>query len=130
MIVRVPTTQQAVAAALALLTLVSGVLTAADVQISLRLYLTVAFVVLAPGWAVAAYVWTGPPALMWLVAVSLSIALAILVAQIMVSSALWHPGAALVFLAVLTFMMLLHHMVRRPHWETSPPDSSQHPAGQ
>ncbi|MGH7747415.1 MAG: hypothetical protein ACREQ5_22050, partial [Candidatus Dormibacteria bacterium] len=89
-----------------------------------RLYLTLAFVVLAPGWALAAYLRTDQPALIWSAAVSLGIAVGILVAQTMVSAGLWYPRGALLGLTGLTLATLLHHLVRRPHRDPATPDSS------
>ncbi len=118
---RIPTTRQVVAATLALLTLLTGVLTAADFHTPLRLWITLAFVVLAPGWALAAYFPAAEPALTWSVAVSLSIALGILVAQTMVSVGVWYPTGALLVLVGLTFAALVNHLVRRPVPSSSPP---------
>jgi uncharacterized membrane protein len=116
----VPTTRQAVAATLILLTLLTGVLTAADIHTSLRLWITLAFVVLAPGWALAAYLPVAEPALTWSVAVSLGIALGILVAQTMVSAGVWYPTGALLILAGLTCAALVHHLVRQSGSSSSP----------
>lgn len=114
------TTRRAVAAVLALLSLVTGELIAAHVTSPVRLYITVAFVVLAPGWALAAYLRTDQQALIWSAAVSMGIALTMLVAQIMVSAGFWHPEGGLLVLAGLTFMTLVHHMVRPPSDPVAP----------
>ncbi|HEY2764595.1 MAG TPA: hypothetical protein VGJ13_11365 [Pseudonocardiaceae bacterium] len=116
-----PATRQIVAAGLALLTLLTAGLVAADVTSPVRLYLTVAFVVLAPGWALAAYLRTDQQALIWSAAVSMGIALTILIAQVMVSAGFWHPEGGLLALAGLTLVALLHHMVRPPESDPAPP---------
>jgi hypothetical protein len=101
------------ACGLALLTLATGMLTTAEVRTSLLLYLTVAFVLAAPGWAIACYLRITQPALLWSVASGLGIALGILVAQVMVSSGYWHPWGAMLGFEALTLAALMHHAVKR-----------------
>jgi hypothetical protein len=105
--------RQGTACGLALLTLATCALTAAQVQTPLRMYLTVAFLLLAPGWALASYLRITEPALLWSVASGLGIALGILVAQVMVSAGYWHPWGAMLGFETLTLAVLLHHSVKR-----------------
>ncbi|MGH3495361.1 MAG: hypothetical protein ACRDQ1_19300 [Sciscionella sp.] len=105
-------TRRLTAGGLVLLTLLTGVLNLADVHTPLRLYLTLAFVVFAPGWALAAYLRTNQQALIWSVAASLGIALGIILAQTMVSSGAWHPWTAMLILDGLTLIVLVHHLMR------------------
>jgi hypothetical protein len=101
------------ASGLALLTLATGALTAAHAHTGLLLYLTVAFVLVAPGWALACYLRITPPALLWSVAVALGVALGILIAQVMVSAGAWHPWAAMLGFEALTLAALVHRAVQR-----------------
>jgi len=105
--------RQGTACGLALLTLATCMLTAAQVQTPLRLYLTVAFVLLAPGWALASYLRITQPALLWSVACGFGIALGILVAQVMVSAGYWHPWGVMLGFEALTLTLLVHHSVKR-----------------
>lgn len=105
--------RQGTARGLALLTLASCMLTAAQVQTPLRLYLTVVFVLLAPGWALACYLRITQPALLWSVACGLGLALGILVAQVMVAAGYWHPWGAMLGFEALTLAVLVHHSVQR-----------------
>ncbi len=104
---------RATAGGLALLTLVTGVLTAARVDTPVLLYLTVAFVLTAPGWKVAAWLRIGQPALAWSVACGLGLALGIVAAQVMVSAGWWHPWAAMLGLQAVTLAALVHRAVTR-----------------
>ncbi len=113
MTARTMTARQGTAGSLALLTLAAGVLTAAQVQTPVRLYLTVAFVLLGPGWALASGLRITQPALLWTLAAGLGIALAILVAQVMVSAGYWHPWGAMLGFEALTLALLLRRLVRR-----------------
>jgi uncharacterized membrane protein len=107
------TTRRITAAALIVLTAATAVLTAADVHSPLRLFLTVAFATLAPGWAAVAYLRITPLSLAWITTVAVGLSLAILIAQIMVLARWWHPVDALLALCGLTFIALLPHLVRR-----------------
>ncbi|HET6503278.1 MAG TPA: hypothetical protein VFG87_21220 [Amycolatopsis sp.] len=102
------------AAALLVLTAVNLLLAGLDVHSALRLYLSVAFVVLAPGWAMTARLRIGTPALAWITAIAAGLSLTLLVAQVMVSTHWWHPTAAFLVLSALTFLALLAHLIRPP----------------
>lgn len=101
------------AGGLALLTLATASLTAAQVHTPFLLYLTVAFVLVAPGWAIASHLRITQPALLWSVASGLGLALGILVAQVMVSAGYWHPQEAMLGFEALTLAALVHHAVKR-----------------
>jgi uncharacterized membrane protein len=100
------------ATALIALTALIAALTAFDVHTPLRLFLTVAFVAVAPGWAAVVYLRISPASLAWITAIASGISLVILVAQVMVLTRWWHPAAALLTLCGLTLSALLHHLVR------------------
>jgi hypothetical protein len=100
------------ATALIALTALTAALTAFDMQTTLRLFLTVAFVAVAPGWAAVDYLRISPASLTWITAVASGISLVILIAQVMVWTRWWHPAGALLTLCGLTLAALLHHLVR------------------
>jgi hypothetical protein len=106
------TVRQRTASGLALLTLATGALTAAEVHAPAVLYLTAAFVLTAPGWALASYLRITPPGLVWPVAVALGLAVAILVAQVMVTAGYWHPWGAMLAFEGLTLTALLPRVAR------------------
>jgi hypothetical protein len=105
------TARQRTAGGLALLTLVTAALTVAQVHAGV-LYLTIAFVLTAPGWALASYLRITPPGLAWAVAAALGLAMAILVAQVMVTAGYWHPRGAMLAFEALTLAALLPRVVR------------------
>jgi len=104
-------TRRITAGALLMLSLLTGLTTALDLNTPLRLYLVVAFVLLAPGWAMVAHLRADRPALEWVAAIGLGVALATLLAQTMVSVRSWHPVGAMVVLTVLTAAALLPHLL-------------------
>jgi uncharacterized membrane protein len=79
-----------------------------------RLVLTTAFVVLAPGWAITAYLRAAPASFRWSVGIALGIAIGMLLGQIMVLLNAWHPLGAVAVLGVLTLVPLAHHLLRAP----------------
>lgn len=115
--------RQVMAGVLLALSVLTAALTVLDVPTPGRLYLTVAFVVLAPGWALTAYLRVDTPAMVWSVSVSLGVSVAIILAQTMVSARFWHPWAAMVLLELLTIGLLSHHLLR---WRQS---AHKQPAG-
>jgi uncharacterized membrane protein len=118
------TSRRITAAGLMVLTAATAVLTTVDVHTPLRLTLMVAFATLAPGWAAVAYLGITPSSLAWITSIAVSISLAILIAQIMVSANWWHPVGALLTLCGLTLIALLPHLVR----EDERPDASDGPS--
>jgi uncharacterized membrane protein len=79
-----------------------------------RLILTTAFVVLAPGWSITAYLRSAPASFRWSVGIGISIAIGMLLGQTMVLLNAWHPLAALAVLGLLTLVPLTHHLLRAP----------------
>lgn len=77
-----------------------------------RLVLTMAFVAIAPGWAVVGYARDAPLAFRWGVGVALSIGIGMITGQVMLLLHLWHPRAAVLLLGVLTLVPLTHHLLR------------------
>ncbi|MGH3494037.1 MAG: hypothetical protein ACRDRL_04830 [Sciscionella sp.] len=106
--------RQLTALALALLTVLNGVFTTIGVHTPIRLYVTVAFLLLAPGWALAAFLRDAGPALVWSVAVCLGLAVGILLAQTMVTATFFKPALAMLALDGLTLGLLLYHITIAP----------------
>ncbi|HWC81369.1 MAG TPA: hypothetical protein VG756_15570 [Pseudonocardiaceae bacterium] len=74
------------------------------------LALTTAFVLCAPGWAIAAYARAVTASFRWSVGIAVGIAIGIVLAQGMVLLHFWHPRAALAGLALVTLAPLVHHI--------------------
>lgn len=76
-----------------------------------RFVVTVAFLILGPGWAAAGFLRRAPAAHVWLLTVGVGVAVTLLVAQIMVSTGIWRPDLALYAITVLSVPFLLRHAV-------------------
>lgn len=76
-----------------------------------RLAVTLAFLLLGPGWAAAGFLRRAPAAHVWLLAVGVGVATTLLVAQVMVMTGTWQPIGALYLVAVLSIPFLLRHAV-------------------
>jgi hypothetical protein len=76
-----------------------------------RFVVTIAFLVLGPGWAAAGFLRRAPAAHVWLLTVGVGVAVTLLVAQIMVNSAFWRPDLALYAITVVSVPFLLRHAV-------------------
>ncbi len=76
-----------------------------------RFYLTVAFLILGPGWAAAGFLRRAPAAHVWLLTVGVGVAATLLLAQIMVSTGTWRPAVALYAMTVISIPFLLRHAV-------------------
>jgi hypothetical protein len=76
-----------------------------------RFVVTIAFLVLGPGWAAAGFLRRAPAAHVWLLTVSVGVAVTLLVAQIMVSAVFWRPDLALYAITVVSVPFLLRHAV-------------------
>lgn len=76
-----------------------------------RFYVTLAFLILGPGWAAAGFLRRAPAAHVWLLTVGVGVAATLLVAQVMVSSGTWRPAVALYAMTVLSIPFLLRHAV-------------------
>ncbi|WIX76687.1 hypothetical protein QRX50_35315 [Amycolatopsis carbonis] len=103
--------RRAVAAVLLGLTTTVLLLAAFRVTSEVRLYLDVAFVLLAPGWAVVAHVRLATRAAEWITAIAIGLSGTLLIAQIMVSTHWWHPKVGFVMVAVATFLALLWQLI-------------------
>ncbi len=76
-----------------------------------RFYVTLAFLVLGPGWAAAGFLRRAPAAHVWLLTIGVGVAATLLVAQVMVSAHAWHPTTALYLMTLVSVPFLLRHAV-------------------
>lgn len=76
-----------------------------------RLALTLAFLLLGPGWAAAGFLRRAPAAHVWLLAVGTGVATTLLVGQLMVMTGFWAPTAALYLVAGSSIPFLVRHAV-------------------
>jgi hypothetical protein len=93
------------ACAMSILNLTGGVL--GDVRFSV----TVAFLILGPGWAAAGFLRRAPAAHVWLLTIGTGVAATLLAGQVMVSSGVWQPATALYILTPVSVPFLLRHAV-------------------
>lgn len=112
----VPQHQQRRITAALLIALTLAVLVAELVGVggNWRLILTTAFVLLAPGWSVTAYLRSASLSFRWGVGIALGIAIGMIAGQIMLGLHAWHPLTAMFVLGVLTLAPLVHHLLRAP----------------
>jgi hypothetical protein len=78
-----------------------------------RLVVTVGFLLLGPGWAVAGFLRRAPAAHVWLLALGVGVATSLLVGQVMVMMGFWVPAGALYAATVLSVPFLVRHAVSR-----------------
>lgn len=76
-----------------------------------RFLVTLAFLVLGPGWAAAGFLRRAPAAHVWLLTIGVGVAGTLLVGQIMVSTGLWRPAVALYLMTTVSVPFLLRHAV-------------------
>ena len=76
-----------------------------------RLPLTLAFLLLGPGWAAAGFLRRAPAAHVWLLAVGVGVATTLLIGQIMVMTGVWAPAGALYLTTAASVPFLLRHAV-------------------
>jgi hypothetical protein len=76
-----------------------------------RLVVTLAFLLLGPGWAAAGFLRRAPAAHVWLLAIGVGVATTLLVGQVMVMTGVWQPTGALYLVVVLSVPFLLRHAV-------------------
>jgi hypothetical protein len=76
-----------------------------------RFVVTVAFLVLGPGWSAAGFLRRAPAAHVWLLTISVGVAVTLLVGQVMVSTGYWRPDHALYAIAAVSVPFLLRHAV-------------------
>jgi hypothetical protein len=79
-----------------------------------RLILTTAFVLLAPGWSITAYLRSAALSFRWSVGIALGIAIGMIAGQTMIVLHAWHPLTAMFVIGVLTTAALAHHLLRAP----------------
>lgn len=77
----------------------------------LRFYITLAFLVLGPGWAAAGFLRRAPAAHVWMLTLGTGVAATLLAGQVMVSSGVWQPATALYALTAVSVPFLLRHAV-------------------
>jgi hypothetical protein len=93
------------ACAMSVLNITGGIL--GDV----RFGITLAFLILGPGWAAAGFLRRAPAAHVWLLTIGTGVAVTLLAGQIMVSSGYWQPATALYALTAVSVPFLLRHAV-------------------
>jgi len=93
------------ASAMSVLNVTGGIL--GDV----RFGITLAFLILGPGWAAAGFLRRAPAAHVWLLTIGTGVAVTLLAGQIMVSSGYWQPATALYALTAVSVPFLLRHAV-------------------
>jgi hypothetical protein len=93
------------ACAMSVLNITGGIL--GDVRFSI----TLAFLILGPGWAAAGFLRRAPAAHVWLLTIGTGVAVTLLAGQIMVSSGYWQPATALYALTAVSVPFLLRHAV-------------------
>ena len=76
-----------------------------------RLVVTIAFLLLGPGWAAAGFLRRAPAAHVWLLTVGVGVATTLLIGQVMVMIGGWAPAGALYVTTVLSVPFLLRHAV-------------------
>jgi hypothetical protein len=76
-----------------------------------RFYVTLAFLILGPGWAAAGFLRRAPAAHVWLLTIGVGVATTLLVSQVMVSAGIWRPAFALYAMTVISIPLLLRHAV-------------------
>ena len=76
-----------------------------------RLVVTIAFLLLGPGWAAAGFLRRAPAAHVWLLTVGVGVATTLLIGQAMVMTGWWVPTGALYVTTVLSVPFLLRHAV-------------------
>lgn len=77
----------------------------------LRFVVTIAFLILGPGWAAAGFLRRAPAAHVWLLTTSVGVTVTLLVGQIMVTSGYWQPDYALYAITAVSVPFLLRHAV-------------------
>ncbi|GAA3832799.1 hypothetical protein [Amycolatopsis tucumanensis] len=92
--------------------LVTIVLVWSGLDFFLRPLAVLVFVLTAPGWALISYVNVRHLSVTWVSAVGISLAITLIVAQVLVLTRFWHPEAAVVVLAFVTAVPLAHHVLR------------------
>jgi len=102
------------ATAVGLLVLVATALltTAADLHSPIRLALTIAAVLTAPGWSITAYLLPLPPSMEWTLSVAFSLVGSIAIATVMLLTGWWFPGPVMVGYLFLTGVAVAVQLLR------------------
>lgn len=77
----------------------------------LRFVVTVAFLILGPGWSAAGFLRRAPAAHVWLLTIGVGVAVTLLVGQVMVTTGYWRPDHALYAITAASVPFLLRHAV-------------------
>ena len=110
-----PVQQRRITAALLIaLTLATLIAELVGVGGNWRLILTTAFELLAPGWAITAYLRSAPLSFRWAVGIALGVGIGMIAGQGMVVLHWWHPLTAIFVIGVLSLAGLVHHFLRAP----------------
>jgi hypothetical protein len=104
---------------IALLLVVAGVVACAmsvaqvtgGVLGDVRFAVTLAFLLLGPGWAAAGFLRRAPAAHVWLLTFGVGVGTTLLVGQVMVSLGVWRPAVALYLITLVSVPFLLRHAV-------------------
>ena len=102
------------ATALGLLALAGAAMltTAVDLDSPIRLGLTLAAVLTAPGWAATAFLLPLPASMEWTLAVAASLVGSLLISVVMLMTGWWFPGPVLIGYLGLTCFALLLRLLR------------------
>ena len=76
-----------------------------------RLVVTIAFLLLGPGWAAAGFLRRAPAAHVWLLTVGVGVATTLLIGQVMVMTGVGRPPGRCTLTTVLSVPFLLRHAV-------------------
>src|SRR5215213_10817716 len=76
-----------------------------------RLVLTMAFLLLGPGWAAAGFLRRAPAAHVWLLAAGVGISVTLLCAHFMVALSFWRPAVMLYAVTAVSIPFLLRHAI-------------------
>jgi hypothetical protein len=76
-----------------------------------RLLLTMAFLLLGPGWSAAGFLRRAPAAHVWLLAAGVGISVTLIIAHFMVAFSFWRPAVLLYVVTVACVPFLLRHAI-------------------
>jgi hypothetical protein len=76
-----------------------------------RLVLTMAFLLLGPGWAAAGFLRRAPAAHVWLLAAGVGISVTLILAHFMVAFTFWRPAVILYAVTAVSIPFLLRHAI-------------------
>jgi hypothetical protein len=76
-----------------------------------RLVLTMAFLLLGPGWSAAGFLRRAPAAHVWLLAAGVGISVTLILAHFMVAFTFWRPAVMLYAVTAVSIPFLLRHAI-------------------